>query len=206
MAKPPKDIKAFKHSAAQRAHIPSAEEAGSEAASPALKDSPGSVTVPLNPVVHRGQDPELFWLGKYGDQDQAENPATPIDLRSIYRHEQHPRAAPHRRGGRGTARPARPQRRRPLRQRPFPRRTRKNRPLLHPFRRLDQPPHAGRFPALHGLHAPPRGHGRPGPDDLLRSTPRLQIRLQLADQDRCQKIAVRCISQFGEETTKVMGV
>ena len=27
MPKPPKDIKAFKHSAAKRAHIPSAEEA-----------------------------------------------------------------------------------------------------------------------------------------------------------------------------------
>lgn len=87
MPKPPKDIKAFKHSAAKRAHIPSAEEAGSEAASPAVKSGPAKVDIPLNPVVHRGQDPELFWLGKYGDQENAENPASTIDLRSIYRHE-----------------------------------------------------------------------------------------------------------------------
>ncbi len=87
MPKPPKDIKAFKHSAAKRAHIPSAEEAGSEAASPAVKSGPAKVEIPLNPVVHRGQDPELFWLGKYGDQSAIENPQSTIDLRSIYRHE-----------------------------------------------------------------------------------------------------------------------
>lgn len=87
MPKPPKDIKAFKHTAAKRAHIPSAEEAGSEAASPALKGAPAKVEIPLNPVVHRGQDPELFWLGKYGDQSAIENPQSSIDLRSIYRHE-----------------------------------------------------------------------------------------------------------------------
>jgi adenine-specific DNA-methyltransferase len=87
MPKPPKDIKAFKHTAAKRAHIPSAEEAGSEAASPAVKGAPAKVEIPLNPVVHRGQDPELFWLGKYGEQENAENPASTIDLRSIYRHE-----------------------------------------------------------------------------------------------------------------------
>ena len=87
MPKPPKDIKAFKHTAAKRAHIPSAEEAGSEAASPAVKGAPAKVEIPLNPVVHRGQDPELFWLGKYGDQSAIENPQSSIDLRSIYRHE-----------------------------------------------------------------------------------------------------------------------
>ncbi len=87
MPKPPKDIKAFKHSTAKRAHIPSAEEAGSEAASPAVKGAPAKVEIPLNPVVHRGQDPELFWLGKYGEQENLSDPATTVDLRSIYRHE-----------------------------------------------------------------------------------------------------------------------
>lgn len=49
MPKPPKDIKAFKHTAAKRAHIPSAEEAGSEAASPAVKGAPAKVEIPPTP-------------------------------------------------------------------------------------------------------------------------------------------------------------
>ncbi len=87
MPKPPKDIKAFKHTAAKRTHIPSAGEAGSEAASPAVQSGPGSMEIPLNPVVHRGQDPELFRLGKYGDQENAAEPATTVDLRPIHRRE-----------------------------------------------------------------------------------------------------------------------
>lgn len=44
-----------------------------------------TVELPLNPVVTRGQDPELFWMHKYGpgdDQDTKE-----VDIRSLYWHE-----------------------------------------------------------------------------------------------------------------------
>ncbi|KXK52831.1 MAG: DNA methylase N-4/N-6 domain protein [Chlorobi bacterium OLB7] len=46
-------------------------------------------TKPLNspkiPVVHRGQDPELFWLNKYGNDDRDQ--LLQVDIRSLYRHE-----------------------------------------------------------------------------------------------------------------------
>jgi adenine-specific DNA-methyltransferase len=39
--------------------------------------------IPKNPVVHRGQDPELFWLNKYGnDRDDLLR----VDIRNLYRH------------------------------------------------------------------------------------------------------------------------
>jgi adenine-specific DNA-methyltransferase len=62
--KPPKPVKSFKHKDAKRAHIPSAEEAGYEAGNPKVKEA-GAVELPLNPVITRGQDPELFWMHKY---------------------------------------------------------------------------------------------------------------------------------------------
>ncbi len=80
-----KPIKAFKHKHASRAAIPSHEEAGAEAASPKVAAGEASATYPKNPVVHRGQDPELFWLNKYGVDDLADR--LPVDIRSLYRHE-----------------------------------------------------------------------------------------------------------------------
>jgi adenine-specific DNA-methyltransferase len=46
---------------------------------------PTAASYPKNPVVHRGQDPELFWLNKYGADDLADK--LPVDIRSLYRHE-----------------------------------------------------------------------------------------------------------------------
>ncbi len=80
-----KPIKAFKHKHATRAAIPSHEEAGAEAASPKVASGPSTASFPKNPVVHRGQDPELFWLNKYGADDLADK--LPVDIRSLYRHE-----------------------------------------------------------------------------------------------------------------------
>jgi len=80
-----KPIKAFKHKHATRAAIPSHEEAGAEAASAKVAQGPTSAAYPKNPVVHRGQDPELFWLNKYGADDLADK--LPVDIRSLYRHE-----------------------------------------------------------------------------------------------------------------------
>lgn len=44
-----------------------------------------TLELPINPVVHRGQDPELFWLNKYGNDDREE--LLRVDIRSLYRHE-----------------------------------------------------------------------------------------------------------------------
>jgi len=78
------EIDSIKHKAAQRAHIPSREEAGFEDASPTVQAKKVN-HYPLNPVVHRGQDPELYWLNKYGNDDREE--LLKVDIRSLYRHE-----------------------------------------------------------------------------------------------------------------------
>ncbi len=77
-------ITSIKHKDAKRAHIPSKEEAGMENANEQVQQKE-QTEYPLNPVVHRGQDPELFWLNKYGNDDR-EN-LLKIDIRSLYRHE-----------------------------------------------------------------------------------------------------------------------
>jgi adenine-specific DNA-methyltransferase len=82
MKKPP--VKSIRHKAEKRVHIPSGEEAGYEAAS-AVVQKKTEAKFPKNPIVHRGQDPELFWLNKYGE-DNGESPLL-VDLRSLYRHE-----------------------------------------------------------------------------------------------------------------------
>jgi len=74
-------VKALKHSADKRAHIPSAEEAGYEAGNSMVRETPDTAYLPVNPVIHRGQDPELFWLEKY------KTPELRIPIRSLYRHE-----------------------------------------------------------------------------------------------------------------------
>ena len=66
-----------------RLHIPSREEAGQEA--DAVADKPTVKGIGLNPVTHRGQDPELFWMHKYGSDDQQKQ--LEVDIRSLYRHE-----------------------------------------------------------------------------------------------------------------------
>lgn len=85
MPKPPKAIKSYKHKAVKRAHLPSSEEAGYEEANTAVKEGPEVAEFPRNPVVHRGQDPELFWMNKYGTDDRQDT--THVDIRSLYRHE-----------------------------------------------------------------------------------------------------------------------
>ena len=74
-----KKIDSLKHKKATRARIPSKEEAGFE------PDQPSKAELPLNPVTTRGQDPELYWLGKYGPEEDAD--ALDIDIRSLYRTE-----------------------------------------------------------------------------------------------------------------------
>jgi adenine-specific DNA-methyltransferase len=68
--KTPKPVKSFKHKESKRAHIPSGEEAGYEAGSPKVKAAPATKALPLNPIITRGQDPELFWMHKYGSDER----------------------------------------------------------------------------------------------------------------------------------------
>ena len=76
-------VDAFIHADKERLFIPSREEAGQEL--DAVADRPTVRDVPLNPVLHRGQDPELYWLNKYGADDRQSR--LEIDIRSLYRHE-----------------------------------------------------------------------------------------------------------------------
>ena len=79
-------VDALVHKADERLFIPSREEAGQEA--DALAGAPTRKALPLNPrnpVTQRGQDPELYWLHKYGTDDQQQR--LDIDIRSLYRHE-----------------------------------------------------------------------------------------------------------------------
>jgi adenine-specific DNA-methyltransferase len=85
MSRSAKPVKSIRHKADKRAHIPSAEEAGYESGSARVQEQPPRREIPKNPVVHRGKDPELFWMNKYG-ADDAGAPLS-VDLRSLYRHE-----------------------------------------------------------------------------------------------------------------------
>lgn len=76
---------AIHHSKATRPYIPIGEEAGNEDGNDRVAESPTHATYPRNPIVERGQDPELFWKNKYGPDDQ-EDQLRP-DIRSLYRHE-----------------------------------------------------------------------------------------------------------------------
>lgn len=78
-----KKIKAYKHPD-KRVHTPSSEEAGMEQGNPYVKEKE-KTDIPKNPIVHRGQDPELFWMNKYGSDDADER--LQVDIRSLYRHE-----------------------------------------------------------------------------------------------------------------------
>ena len=76
-----KRIDSLKHEKDKRARIPSKEEAGYEQEAPEGRKT--AAAWPLNPVIHRGQDPELFWMEKYGGQDDAAD--LEVDIRSLYR-------------------------------------------------------------------------------------------------------------------------
>lgn len=80
-----KKVESIKHTGSTRPHIPSKEEAGYEDANAKVQSGKKVLELPKNPVVHRGQDPELFWLNKYGNDDRDD--LLRVDIRSLYRHE-----------------------------------------------------------------------------------------------------------------------
>jgi adenine-specific DNA-methyltransferase len=80
-----KKVESIKHKSSKRLHIPSKEEAGYEDASAKVQSGKKILELPKNSVIHRGQDPELFWLNKYENDDRDE--LLRVDIRSLYRHE-----------------------------------------------------------------------------------------------------------------------
>ncbi|MEA5139224.1 site-specific DNA-methyltransferase [Arcicella rigui] len=80
-----KQVESIKHTTTTRPHIPSKEEAGYEDANSIVKNGKKVLELSKNPVTHRGQDPELYWLNKYGKDDRDE--LLKVDIRSLYRHE-----------------------------------------------------------------------------------------------------------------------
>jgi adenine-specific DNA-methyltransferase len=80
-----KKVDSIKHKEDTRVHIPSKEEAGYEDANEKVQSGRRTLDLPLNPVTTRGQDPELFWMNKYGNDDREE--LLKVDIRSLYRYE-----------------------------------------------------------------------------------------------------------------------
>jgi adenine-specific DNA-methyltransferase len=76
-------MQSYKHKSSTRPLIPSKEEAGMEES--AIQNRKDHTDLPLNPVTKRGEDPELYWMHKYGADDKADT--LEVDSRSLYRHE-----------------------------------------------------------------------------------------------------------------------
>lgn len=81
-----KPVDAITHAYDTRAVIPTSELAGEEA-----MNVQGSATESAYSVLHEGferhNDPELYWLGKYRDQADADSAELRVDIRSLYVHE-----------------------------------------------------------------------------------------------------------------------
>ncbi len=79
-----RDVDALKH-AEKRAFIPSTEAEGSEKGNPLVQQK-AILELPKNPIVERGQDPELYWKDKYGVDDDSREPLRTASP-PLYRHE-----------------------------------------------------------------------------------------------------------------------
>ncbi|NML65550.1 site-specific DNA-methyltransferase [Hymenobacter sp. RP-2-7] len=70
----------------RRPYIPAGTEAGAEQLNPKVQ-AHTLRELDKNPIVHRGQDPELQWLGKYAHEGDHQPDYLRLDIRSLYRHE-----------------------------------------------------------------------------------------------------------------------
>ncbi|MBP7653290.1 site-specific DNA-methyltransferase, partial [Candidatus Dependentiae bacterium] len=75
-------VESIKHKHNKRAFIPSVSEAGQETDNQIVKEKK-SIKMVRNPIVQRGQDPELYWMNKYGADDTEK--FSEVDIRSLYR-------------------------------------------------------------------------------------------------------------------------
>lgn len=82
-----KPTDAIKHPADKRVAIPTTELAGEEAATVASEPTVSEYRTFKNDF-ERGRDPEIFWLGKYRNDDDATcDSDLRVDIRSLYVHE-----------------------------------------------------------------------------------------------------------------------
>ena len=81
-------VGAIKHDDEHRASIPTTELAGEESLV-AEGMSPEGQYKQFKHDFDRGRDPELYWLGKYeNDNEETQSPDLKVDTRSLYRHEE----------------------------------------------------------------------------------------------------------------------
>lgn len=82
-----KPVDAIKHPKDTRLDIPTTEHAGEEAFNVA-DDSRTASYKTFRHEFTRGRDPELYWLGKYDNDDEdTQSPDMKVDIRSLYVHE-----------------------------------------------------------------------------------------------------------------------
>ena len=81
-----KPVDAIQHTEDTRKVIPTSECQGEE-----VMNIAGTPTESIYSTLHEGfdrsQDPELYWLGKYKDQADADSAEMTVDIRSLYVHE-----------------------------------------------------------------------------------------------------------------------
>lgn len=81
-----KPVEAIQHPDETRKVIPTSECQGEEAMNIAGAPTESIYSV-LNEGFDRSRDPELYWLGKYKDQADADSAEMTLDIRSLYVHE-----------------------------------------------------------------------------------------------------------------------
>ena len=81
-----KPVDAIQHPDDERMVIPTSETQGEEAMSIADAPTESAYSV-LHKDFDRNRDPELYWLGKYRDQADADSGEMKVDIRSLYVHE-----------------------------------------------------------------------------------------------------------------------
>lgn len=81
-------VGAIKHADEHRASIPTTELAGEESVVAETMTPEGQYAL-FKHEFDRGRDPELYWLGKYkNDDEETQSPDLRVDTRSLYRHEE----------------------------------------------------------------------------------------------------------------------
>lgn len=81
-------VGAIKHEEELRASIPTTELAGEESLVTETMSAEGQYKQ-FKHEFDRGRDPELYWLGKYkNDDEDTQSPDLRVDTRSLYRHEE----------------------------------------------------------------------------------------------------------------------
>lgn len=81
-------VGAIKHDEEQRASIPTTELAGEESLVTETMTAEGQYRQ-FKHDFDRGRDPELYWVGKYkNDDENTQSPDLHVDTRSLYRHEE----------------------------------------------------------------------------------------------------------------------